>query len=208
MRDVEALQGRIDAIAIGTSAGGVEALSILLPALPAGLRASVFIVLHLPRERPSLLAEIFTPKCALKVKEAEDKMRVEPGTVYFAPPDYHLLLDGGPQLALSIDELVHFSRPSIDVLFESAADIYGERLMGIILTGANDDGAAGLAAIHRAGGMTIVQEPDSAQVPLMVLAALRRTAADFVLPLEGIAGLLQALASTEPRTQNTSSKSE
>jgi two-component system chemotaxis response regulator CheB len=208
VRDVEALQGRIDAIAIGTSAGGVEALSILLPALPAGLRASVFIVLHLPRERPSLLAEIFTPKCALKVKEAEDKMRVEPGTVYFAPPDYHLLLDGGPQLALSIDELVHFSRPSIDVLFESAADIYGERLMGIILTGANDDGAAGLAAIHRAGGVTIVQEPDSAQVPLMVLAALRRTAADFVLPLEGIAGLLQALASTEPRTQNTSSKSE
>ena len=208
MRDVEALQGRIDAIAIGTSAGGVEALSILLPALPAGLRASVFIVLHLPRERPSLLAEIFTPKCALKVKEAEDKMRVEPGTVYFAPPDYHLLLDEGPQLALSIDELVHFSRPSIDVLFESAADIYGERLMGIILTGANDDGAAGLAAIHRAGGVTIVQEPDSAQVPLMVLAALRRTAADFVLPLEGIAGLLQALASTEPRTQNTSSKSE
>jgi two-component system chemotaxis response regulator CheB len=168
----------------------------------------VFIVLHLPRERPSLLAEIFTPKCALKVKEAEDKMRVEPGTVYFAPPDYHLLLDEGPQLALSIDELVHFSRPSIDVLFESAADIYGERLMGIILTGANDDGAAGLAAIHRAGGVTIVQEPDSAQVPLMVLAALRRTAADFVLPLEGIAGLLQALASTEPRTQNTSSKSE
>ena len=208
MRDVEALQGRIDAIAIGTSAGGVEALSILLPALPAGLRASVFIVLHLPRERPSLLAEIFTPKCALKVKEAEDKMRVEPGTVYFAPPDYHLLLDGGPQLALSIDELVHFSRPSIDVLFESAADIYGERLMGIILTGANDDGAAGLAAIHRAGGVTIVQEPDSAQVPLMVLAALRRTAADFVLPLEGIAGLLQALASTEPRTQNSSSKGE
>ena len=208
MRDVEALQGRIDAIAIGTSAGGVEALSILLPALPAGLRASVFIVLHLPRERPSLLAEIFAPKCALKVKEAEDKMRVEPGTVYFAPPDYHLLIDEGPQLALSIDELVHFSRPSIDVLFESAADIYGERLMGIILTGANDDGAAGLAAIHRAGGVTIVQEPDSAQVPLMTLAALRRTAADFVLPLKGIAGLLQALASTEARTQHTIGKGE
>jgi two-component system chemotaxis response regulator CheB len=208
VRDVEALQGRIDAIAIGTSAGGVEALSILLPALPAGLRASVFIVLHLSRERPSLLAEIFSPKCALKVKEAEDKMRVEPGTVYFAPPDYHLLIDEGPQLALSIDELVHFSRPSIDVLFESAADIYGERLMGIILTGANDDGAAGLASIHRSGGVTIVQEPDSAQVPLMALAALRRTAADFVLPLKGIAGLLQALASTEPRTQHTIRKGE
>lgn len=208
MRNAEALQGRIDAIVIGTSAGGVEALSVLLPALPMGLRASVFIVLHLPRERPSLLAEIFASKCALPVKEAEDKMRVEPGTVYFAPPDYHLLLDKGPQLALSIDELVHFSRPSIDVLFESAADIYAERLMGIILTGANEDGAEGLATIHRAGGVTIVQEPDSAQVPLMVLSALKRTPADFVLPLEEIAGLLRTLASVEPKAKCTVLKGE
>ena len=197
MTGVEALRGRVDAIVIGASAGGVEALSVLLPALPADLRAPLFIVVHLPRERPSLLAEIFTRKCALKVMEAEDKMRVEPGTVYFAPSDYHLLLDEGPQLALSIDELVHFSRPSIDVLFESAADIYAERLMGIILTGANDDGTAGLAAIHRAGGVTIVQEPESAQVPLMALSALKRTPADFVLPLAEIAVLLQALASPE-----------
>jgi two-component system chemotaxis response regulator CheB len=138
--------------------------------------------------------EIFAPKCALHVKEAEDKMRVDPGTVYFAPPDYHLLIDKGPQLALSIDEPVHFSRPSIDVLFESAADIYAERLMGIILTGANEDGAAGLAAIHRSGGVTIVQEPDSAQVPLMVLSALERTPVDFVLSLKNIAALLQTLA--------------
>lgn len=198
MTGVRALRGRIDAIVIGASAGGVEALSILLPALPADLRVSLFIVVHLPRERPSLLAEIFTRKCAVKVREAEDKMRVEPGTVYFAPPDYHLLLDEGPQLALSIDELVHFSRPSIDVLFESAADIYAERLMGIILTGANDDGTAGLAAIHRAGGVTIVQEPESAQVPVMALSALKRTPADFVLPLAEIAALLQALLSAEP----------
>ena len=199
-----ALRGRIDAIVIGASAGGVEALSVLLPALPADLRAPLFIVVHLPRERPSLLAEIFARKCALKVREAEDKMRVEPGTVYFAPPDYHLLLDEGPQLALSIDELVHFSRPSIYVLFESAADIYAERLMGIILTGANDDGTAGLAAIHRAGGVTIVQEPESAQVPLMALSALKRTPADFVLPLAEIAVLLQALASPEPTANEAS----
>jgi two-component system, chemotaxis family, protein-glutamate methylesterase/glutaminase len=188
---------------IGASAGGVEALSILLPALPAALRAPLIIVLHLPRERPSLLAEIFSRKCAVKVKEAEDKMRVEPGTVYFAPPDYHLLLDEGPQLALSIDELVHFSRPSIDVLFESAADIYAERLMGIILTGANDDGTAGLAAIHRAGGVTIVQEAESALAPLMALSALKRTPADFVLPLTEIAALLQALASPEATVSDT-----
>jgi two-component system chemotaxis response regulator CheB len=201
---VEALRGRVGAIVIGASAGGVEALSVLLPALPADLRAPLFIVVHLPRERPSLLAEIFTRKCALKIREAEDKMRVEPGTVYFAPSDYHLLLDEGPQLALSIDELVHFSRPSIDVLFESAADIYAERLMGIILTGANDDGTAGLAAIHRAGGVTIVQEPESAQVPLMALSALKRTPADFVLPLAEIAVLLQALASPEPAENDAS----
>jgi two-component system chemotaxis response regulator CheB len=201
---VTALRGRIDAIVIGASAGGVEALSILLPALPADLRAPLFIVVHLPRERPSLLAEIFARKCALRVREAEDKMRVEPGTVYFAPPDYHLLLDEGPQLALSIDELVHFSRPSIDVLFESAADIYADRLMGIILTGANDDGTAGLAAIHHAGGVTVVQEPESAQVPLMALSALKRTPADFVLPLAEIAVLLQALASPEPTANDAS----
>ena len=115
--------GRVDGIVIGTSAGGVEALSILLPALPEGLRAAVFIVLHLPRERPSLLVDIFQPKCAVPVREAQDKEPVDRGTVYFAPPDYHLLVDDGPQLALSADELVHYSRPSIDVLFESAADV-------------------------------------------------------------------------------------
>jgi two-component system chemotaxis response regulator CheB len=195
--DAAELRDRIDAIVIGASAGGVDALSVLLPALPRDLRAPVFIVVHLPRERPSLLAQIFAPKCALRVKEAEDKMRVEPGTVYFAPPDYHLLVDKGPQLALSIDELVHYSRPSIDVLFESAVDLYAKRLMGIILTGANQDGTAGLAAIHRRGGVTIVQEPDSAEVPQMARAALERTAADFVLTLPEIAGLLRSLASTE-----------
>jgi two-component system chemotaxis response regulator CheB len=124
-------------------------------------------------------------------------MRVEPGTVYFAPPDYHLLLDKGPQLALAIDELVHYSRPSIDVLFESAADEYAERLMGIILSRANEDGSAGLAAVHRAGGVTIVQEPDSAQVPLMVVSALKRSPPDFVLPLEAIAALLRTLAGAD-----------
>jgi two-component system chemotaxis response regulator CheB len=188
------LPGRIDAIVIGTSAGGVEALSMLLPALPASLRAAVLIVLHLPRERPSLLVEIFQPKCAVAVREAHDKDPVEPGTVYFAPPDYHLLVDDGPQLALSTDEVVHFSRPSIDVLFESAADWYQHRLLGIILTGANEDGAAGLAAVHRAGGITIVQQPATAHASLMVESALQRTPVDMVLTLDEIAGLFRTLA--------------
>ncbi len=190
---------QIDAIVLGASAGGVEALTVLLPYLPAGLRASVFIVVHLPRERPSLLTELFIPKCALPVREAEDKMPVDPGVVYFAPPNYHLLLDKGPQLALSVDDLVHFSRPSIDVLFQSAADIYGKRLMGIILTGANEDGTAGLAAIHQAGGLTIVQEPDTAQVPHMAASALKRTQADYVLPLNEIGTLLKTLPSSGPQ---------
>jgi two-component system chemotaxis response regulator CheB len=184
---------KVDAIVVGTSAGGIEALSVILPALPAGLPAAVFIVLHLPRERPSLLTGIFSSRCALPVREAEDKLPVEKGTVYFAPPDYHLLLDDGPGLALSTDEPVHYSRPSIDVLFESAADIYAERLLGIILTGASEDGASGLAAVRRAGGLTIVQQPQSAYAPLMAEAALRRGPADFVLSLEQIAAVLATL---------------
>jgi two-component system chemotaxis response regulator CheB len=184
---------RIDAIVIGASAGGVEALSILLPALPARLSAAVYVVLHLPSEPSSLLTGIFAPICPLPAREAQDKEIPEPGTVYFAPPDYHLLLENGPALALSIDPPVHFSRPSIDVLFESAADVYRERLLGIILTGANEDGAAGLQAVQQAGGLSIVQCPDSAQVPFMVLSALKRCQPDFVLPLEQIAAVLHSL---------------
>jgi two-component system chemotaxis response regulator CheB len=184
---------RFDAIAIGTSAGGVEALSRLLPALPKGLGAAVFVVLHLPRHRPSLLAEIFAPRCALPVREALDKEPVQPGTVYLAPPDYHLLVDAGPQIALSTDEPVHYSRPSVDVLFESAADVYGARLLGIILTGGNEDGAAGLAAVRRAGGMTLVQQPEEALAPQMPAAALARGPADRVATLEEMARFLGAL---------------
>ena len=187
------LGGRIDAVVIGASAGGVEALSVLLPALPAESKAAVFIVLHLPRDRPSLLSEIFARKCPLPVREAQDKESVVPGTVYFAPTNYHLLLDAGPQLALSADDPVHHSRPSIDVLFESAAHIYGSRLLGIILTGANEDGAEGLAAVHDRGGITAVQNPASAHSPQMVVSALKLRPADFVLSLDHIAALLGTL---------------
>ena len=191
MRPTELARG-IDAVAIGASAGGIEVLSVLLPAIPAGCRVSFFIVLHIPRERPSLLPEVFSARCVLPVKEAEDKEPVQPGTVYFAPPDYHMLIDRGPALALSGDEPVHFSRPSIDVLFDSAADIYGERLMGVILTGANQDGAEGLAAIGRAGGRTVVQEPGSAAVAYLPEAALREGPVDAVLAIEQLQGLFAA----------------
>jgi two-component system chemotaxis response regulator CheB len=187
------LPSRIEAVVVGTSAGGVEALSVLLPQLPAAFTRPVFVVIHLPRERPSLLADIFGHKCALTVREAQDKEPVEGGTIYFAPPDYHLLVDEGPALVLSADELVNFSRPSVDVLFESAAECYGNRLVGIVLTGASHDGAAGLAAVRRAGGVTVVQQPDEAQSPVMVQAALAQGPVDFVLPLAQIADLLNTL---------------
>jgi two-component system chemotaxis response regulator CheB len=183
----------IDAVVIGASAGGVQALAEILPAFPEGTAAAIFVVLHLPRDRPSLLTEVFAPKCALEVREAEDKEPVRPGTIYFAPSNYHLLVDNGPQLALSADDLVHHSRPSIDVLFESAAEVYGERLLGVILTGANEDGAAGLAAVHDAGGITVVQEPEEAQASTMVLSAIQRRTPNFVLPLGGIAGLFRTV---------------
>jgi two-component system chemotaxis response regulator CheB len=190
---VESLKGRIEAIVIGASAGGVEALGLILPSLPAKFRPAVLIVLHLPRERPSLLVDIYEKRCSLPVREADDKEPIEPGTIYFAPPDYHMLVERNRQIALSTEEPVHFSRPSVDVLFESAADAFGSRLLGVILTGANEDGAAGLHAIHRAGGVTVVQQPDSAKVPLMVVSALQRNPADFVLSLPEIGELLKGL---------------
>ena len=198
MSEVASLAGRVDAIVIGASAGGIEALSALLPALPRDSAMPVFVVLHLPRERPSLLVDIFRGKCALPVREAEDKEPVEPGTLYFAPPDYHLLIDAGPSIALSADAPVHYSRPSIDVLFESAALVYGTRLLGIVLTGANADGAAGAAAVQRAGGITLVQNPESAQSSTMPASALRRMVPSHVLSLQAIAGLLGTLSGASP----------
>jgi len=188
------LRSRIDGIVIGASAGGVEALSILLPALPVSMAASVFVVLHVARERPSLLAEIFGARCSVTVTEATDKDPVRAATVYFAPPDYHLLVEDGPSLALSIDAPVHFSRPSIDVLFESAADVYRERLMGIILTGGSEDGAAGLQRVIAYGGIGVVQQPTGACEPRMIEAALARCQPQFVLSLGEIASLLRTLA--------------
>ncbi len=185
----------IDAVVIGASAGGIEALTSMLPALRPGFRQTLIIVQHLPRERPSLLPGLFAAKCQLPVIEATDKVELAPGTVYLAPPDYHLLVDGNPpHLALSIDPPVHFSRPSIDVLFESAADVYAHRLLGIVLSGSNADGAQGLAAVKKMGGVTAVQDPATALFSTMPAAALARGRADFVLSIEALGGLLKELA--------------
>ena len=190
---------RVDGIVIGTSAGGVEALSRILPSIPATMAAAILIVVHIPRERPSLLGEIFRAKCPMPVEEAIDKAQIKPGHIYFAPADYHLLVDAGPQVALSVDDVVQYSRPSIDVLFESAADIYGNRLLGVLLTGGNEDGAAGMAYISACGGTTVVQDPAEALAATMPAAALKLMTPTYVLRLDDIRDLLVSIAAKTSR---------
>lgn len=190
----------IEAIVIGGSAGALDALAGLLPALPADCPLPVAIVVHVPN-KPSYLAEVLASRTVLRVKEAEDKEPIAPGVVYVAPPNYHLLIERGRTFALSDDQLLHFSRPAIDVLFESAAEAYGNRLAGVVLTGASEDGAAGLAAIKRAGGLAIVQLPATASARAMPEAAIAATQVDHVLPVAEIAPLLARLAGGARRAE-------
>ncbi len=206
-----------DAVVIGGSAGGIEALNVLLPMLPAAFRPALIVVLHLRPDTPSLLPQLFSLRCALPVCEAEDKMPVRHGHLYLAPPDYHLLVERdsrhggaysgshvgtpvgnlgseraeGVHFALSVDPPERFSRPSIDVLFESAAHAWREALLGILLSGANDDGARGLETIRRCGGRTWVQAPDTASAETMPAEAIARGAVDEVLTLEAIGSRLR-----------------
>ena len=160
------------AVIIGASAGALDALSVILPALPSGFACPVFIVVHVPPHSRSVLAEIFSAKCRLPAIEVADKEPVTAGGIYFAPPNYHMLIEDEGHVALSSDAEVLFSRPSIDVAFESAADVWGEGLTGIILTGANQAGARGLQAIVAQGGVAIVQDPATAFARAMPEAAI------------------------------------
>jgi two-component system chemotaxis response regulator CheB len=181
------------AVVIGASAGAWDALSVILPALPQTFNLPVMVVVHLPPDRKSLLAELFAEKCSMDVAEAEDKEPILGGVIYFAPPDYHLLIEPNNTLSLSSDEPVLFSRPSIDVLFESAADAYGPALTAIVLTGASEDGARGLAAVIAAGGTAIVQRPEDAYAAAMPQAALARSPGARILSLEEITLWLQTI---------------
>lgn len=180
----------VAAIAIGGSSGALEALSVILPVLPADFPVPVAIVLHVPPHRPSMLAAVLGARCALPVRDADDKEPLAPGTVFVAPPNYHLLVERHGAFALSIDPAVHYSRPAIDVLFESAAEAYRERLVAVLLAGANDDGAHGLARVKALGGTAIVQDPATAHSPEMPAAGLRAAAVDRVLSPAGIAAYL------------------
>ncbi len=188
--------GRFDALVIGASAGGVDALLRLLPALQPGFRFSVVIVLHMPDDRHSRLATVFQQHLGIPVEQAEDKGSVLPGHVYFAPPAYHLSIEQDRSFSLSQEEPLHFSRPAIDILMTSAADTYGKRLCGVILTGASSDGAAGLAAIGAAGGTTIAQDPADAEMAIMPASAIRLRAPDQILTLAKLHAWLSNVENT------------
>ncbi|MCW5893059.1 MAG: chemotaxis protein CheB [bacterium] len=192
--------GGIAAVVVGGSAGAIDALSALLAGLPVDFAPPIVVVVHLPRQRPSSLAEALAYRCGWPVVEVEDKQPIRPGTVHVAPPDYHLLVDAGPALALTVDAAVNFSIPSIDVLFESAVDVYGVRVAGVVLSGANDDGARGLAAIGRAGAPTFVQAPAEAGVPTMPEAAIAACPGALVAPVRAIASALAVLAAPPTET--------
>ncbi|HTQ03206.1 MAG TPA: chemotaxis protein CheB [Polyangiaceae bacterium] len=186
------------AIVVGGSAGALEALDRILRALPSTLPVPIAIVLHMLPGRPSGLSALLSDRTPLSVKEAEDKEPLAPGTVYLASPNYHLLVERSRTFSLSVDEPVLFSRPSIDVLFDSAAEAFGAALCGVLLSGANEDGAQGLRHIGAAGGTTVVQAPHTASSPQMPAAALAAGKVDHVLPVEQIGPLLARLARTAP----------
>lgn len=187
----------VKAVVIGASAGGVAALFSVLGGLPPTFGCPVLCVLHLPDDRHSQLVEVLQRRVALPVREGCDKAQIEPGVIYVAGPGYHLSVERDFSLSLSQEPAVHFSRPSIDFLFVSAADAYGAGLLGVLLTGANEDGAQGLAYIKQYGGRTVVQDPKDAQVALMPEAALALHRPDHILPLSGIGQLLATLEPSE-----------
>ncbi len=182
----------VEIVAVGASLGGLRALRVLLSGLPAELGCSVLITQHRTPDPDSRLCELLSTHCKLPVVEPEDKTRLEPNHVYVAPSDYHMLVDSG-RLALSVDAPVMFSRPSIDVLFESVADAYGPGAVAVVLTNSSDDCAAGATAIKRAGGRVFVEEPASAESPVGPLAVLRSTRVDGVMPVEKLGKMLAEL---------------
>jgi two-component system chemotaxis response regulator CheB len=184
------IKPRYDAIVIGVSAGGVGALKLLLSALPHDMPIPIMIVQHVTADADYALPDLLNQLCAIHVKEAEECEAAEPATIYLAPPNYHLLIESDRTFSLSIDPPVCFARPSIDVLFESAAHAYGSALIGIVLTGANHDGSQGLKLIKQKGGLIIVQDPDDADMPDMPRAAIETAAPDYTVTLQQLAPLL------------------
>ena len=190
---------RYDLVVVGASWGGLAALQAILRVLPGDFAAPMVVTQHRSaRSDDTVLPMLLDANTPLTVRDAEDKDTLERGTVLIAPPDYHLLVEQGT-VALSCDEPVAFSRPSIDVCFESAADAYGERVAGVVLTGANADGAAGLAMIRRRGGLALIQDPATAERPEMPQAALDAVPDAEVVALEAMGARLVSAVGTAAR---------
>ncbi len=175
---------------VGASAGGIDAMMAIFSGLPANYPLPIIALLHIPEHYESRLAEVFQHRLAIPVRDAVDKEDIKAGTLYFASAGYHLSIEQDRTFSYSCEPPVHFSRPSIDILMQSAADTYGEHLAGILLTGANFDGAAGMHYIKQQGGLTIVQDPQQAQVATMPSEAIKQQAPDFILPLADIRSML------------------
>ncbi len=180
-------------LVVGGSAGSLEVILNLVAHLPEHPNAVIIVVVHRKKDNDSILVDLLASRTRLPVREVEDKDPILINTIYLAPPDYHLLIERTDLFSLDSSEKIHFSRPSIDVTFESVAEAFGERVIGILLSGANADGAFGLAKIRKAGGYTIVQDPTTADVGYMPQQALNLTPVDQVLPAAGIAEWLPQL---------------
>lgn len=185
----------IELIVIGTSAGGVDILNKIAPAFSKSGRLKVAVVIHISPEGPNLIPSLMQDHCVLRVKEAEPGEPMENDTIYIAPPDYHLCVEPNHILSLSTEEALNYSRPSIDVLFDSAAYAYGNKVLGILLTGANNDGAAGLRTIQKMGGMTIVQKPSEAEWDVMPKSAIDIMTPDYILTTEEIINKIKNICS-------------
>lgn len=181
----------IKLVSIGASAGGVDGLKKVLGGLKKPSKLTILVVLHFPADGPNLLPEIYKDICEFDIKEAETGEKMLPETIYIAPPNYHLSAEENGTISLSIEEAVNFSRPSIDVLMDSVAVSFGEQSMGILLTGANHDGALGMSRIHKCGGKTVVQDPNEAQYPAMPKSAIELFEPDMILTLEEINVLIK-----------------
>jgi two-component system chemotaxis response regulator CheB len=182
-----------DIVALAASAGGLTALSQVLSGLPDGFPATIVVVQHLDPRHRSLMADILSRRTSLRVKQAEEGDRLEPSTVYIAPPNRHLLVNPDGSLSLSQSELVHFVRPSADLLFESVAASYKDRAIAVVLTGTGSDGTMGVQAIKKMSGTVIAQDGRTAEFSGMPIAAIQTGSVDFVLPLDDIAPALVSL---------------
>jgi two-component system chemotaxis response regulator CheB len=184
---------RYRAIVMGVSLGGMEALNTILPVLRDDLPVPVIVVQHLDPHSESTLASTLCAICRISIKEAEEKELAAPGIVYLAPANYHLLIESDGTFSLSLEDKVNYARPSIDVLFESAADAFGPALIGVVLTGASSDGSKGLKRIKENGGLAVVQDPDTAKSDIMPRSAIATTEVDHILPLEEIGNFLNSI---------------